>query len=55
MIAVRLKILPSTCDWLRLFHLFITKLMALPTANRKEGKTRSVGVNPCQWACSSGE
>src|SRR6476620_8147931 len=30
------------------------KLMALPTANKKEGKTRSVGVKPCQPACSSG-
>ena len=36
-------------------HFNITKLMALPTAKRKEGKTRSVGVNPCQFACKSGE
>jgi hypothetical protein len=28
--------------------------MALPTANKKEGKTRSVGVKPCQEACSRG-
>src|ERR1700744_2567150 len=30
------------------------KLRALPTANKKEGKTRSVGVNPNQGAWSSG-
>jgi hypothetical protein len=29
--------------------------MAFPTAKRKEGNTRSVGVNPCQCACSRGE
>jgi hypothetical protein len=27
---------------------------ALPTANRKNGNTRSVGVQPCQGACASG-
>ena len=32
----------------------ITKAIALPTANKKNGNTRSVGVNPCQGACSSG-
>ena len=32
----------------------ITKAMALPTANRKKGNTRSVGVKPCQGACSRG-
>jgi hypothetical protein len=31
------------------------KLMALPTANKKEGNTRSVGVKPCHAACSRGE
>lgn len=31
------------------------KLIALPTANKNDGKTRSVGVNPCHCACSSGE
>ena len=36
-------------------HLSITKLMALPTAKRNEGKTRSVGVKPCHWACNNGE
>lgn len=29
--------------------------MAFPTANKKEGNTKSVGVNPCQFACSKGE
>jgi hypothetical protein len=28
--------------------------MALPTANKKEGNTRSVGVKPCHVECSSG-
>jgi hypothetical protein len=32
----------------------MVKAMALPTAKRKEGNTRSVGVNPCHEACSSG-
>lgn len=32
----------------------ITNDKALPTANKKKGKTRSVGVQPCQGACSSG-
>ena len=25
-----------------------TKAMALPTANKKKGNTKSVGVHPCQ-------
>ena len=28
--------------------------IATPTMNRKNGKIRSVGVQPCQSACSSG-
>ena len=32
----------------------ITKARALPTAKRKNGNTRSVGVSPCHAACSSG-
>ena len=32
----------------------ITKAKALPTANKKKGKTKSVGVTPCQAACSNG-
>ena len=55
MIRVRLKIFPSTSAWLNVFHFFVTKLIAFPTAKRKEGNTRSVGVNPFQLACSSGE
>ncbi len=35
-------------------NLGITKAMALPTANKKNGNTKSVGVQPCQLACSSG-
>jgi hypothetical protein len=31
-----------------------TKLSALPTANKKDGKTKSVGVKPCQLACLKG-
>ena len=31
-----------------------TKAIALPTANKKKGNTRSVGVIPCHFACSSG-
>ncbi len=32
----------------------ITNDIALPTANKKKGNTRSVGVNPCQGACLRG-
>jgi hypothetical protein len=28
--------------------------MALPTANKKEGNTKSVGVNPFHSACKNG-
>ena len=31
-----------------------TKLSAFPTANKKDGNTKSVGVNPCQLACLKG-
>ena len=31
-------------------NLGITKDMALPTANKKKGNTKSVGVQPCQLA-----
>jgi hypothetical protein len=30
------------------------RYVVMPTMNRKNGKTRSVGVHPCQGACSSG-
>lgn len=36
-------------------NLGITKDIALPTANKKKGNTRSVGVQPCQGACFKGE
>src|SRR5690606_479238 len=32
----------------------ITKDIAFPTANKKKGKTKSVGVQPCQGACCKG-
>src|SRR5690606_13617524 len=32
----------------------ITNAMAFPTAKRKNGNTRSVGVHPCQGACFKG-
>src|SRR5690606_16374281 len=35
-------------------HLVLTKAKAFPTAKRKEGKTKSVGVNPCHLACNRG-
>jgi hypothetical protein len=50
MMIVLLKILPRTAPSLMFTHFFITKLMAFPTANMKEGNTRSVGVKPCQLA-----
>jgi hypothetical protein len=34
---------------------FDTKLKALPTANKKDGNTKSVGVNPFQSACFNGQ
>jgi hypothetical protein len=43
--AVRLRIFQSTVDWFMFAHLSITKLIAFPTAKRKDGKTRSVGVS----------
>ena len=54
MSAVRLKIFPKTADSAIPSHRGITKLMALPTANKKDGNTKSVGVNPCQAACCKG-
>ena len=55
MIKVLFSIFPTTCPWLIVWNFFIAKLIALPTANRKEGKTRSVGVNPCQAECCNWE
>src|SRR5690606_3051800 len=32
----------------------MTNDIALPTANKKNGNTKSVGVHPCQGACFNG-
>ena len=50
----RLRIFVSAADWLISCSLGITNAMALPTAKRKNGKTRSVGVQPSQGACFNG-
>jgi hypothetical protein len=52
MITVRLNILliKAASD----SNFFLEKLKALPTANRNDGKTRSVGVKPIHGAWSSG-
>ena len=52
--AVRLVILATMLEWLIPSHLGSTKLRAFPTANKKEGNTKSVGVNPCHFACNKG-
>src|SRR5690606_33249548 len=39
---------PASCN------LGITNDIAFPTANRKKGKTKSVGVQPCHGACFNG-
>ena len=54
MIRVLLQILPSTSARVFSSHLRITKLMALPTANKNDGKTKSVGVKPFHLACCRG-
>lgn len=52
MIIVRLNIFSKTSFLESFCHLGVTKLKALPTANKKDGNTRSVGVNPfhCAWS-----
>src|SRR5665647_630030 len=54
MSRVRLPILSndSLLSWLPYFEK--EKNMEAPTTKRKNGNTRSVGVHPCQAACSSG-
>src|SRR6185437_3990822 len=54
MMAALLNIFHNTDPVPRPSNFFCEKLMALPTANKKEGKTRSVGVKPNQTACSRG-
>src|ERR1700744_62066 len=53
--SVRLNILPNTAPLSICANFFMVKLMALPTAKRKEGNTRSVGVNPFHLAWLSGQ
>ena len=52
---VRLITLPKKAPLPSARYFSIEKLIALPTAKRKDGNTRSVGVKPCQLACNSGE
>lgn len=52
---VRFITLPKKAPSPRARYFSIEKLIALPTAKRKDGNTRSVGVKPCQLACRSGE
>ena len=51
---MRLRIFAKTSVLDQFAHLFMEKLKAAPTAKRKEGKTKSVGVKPCHAACWSG-
>jgi hypothetical protein len=53
-INVRFKMVNSTVDLPNFSTLGKTKLSELPTANKKDGNTKSVGVNPCQLACLKG-
>jgi hypothetical protein len=52
--AALLNILNNTEPVFMPINFFWEKLIAFPTANKKEGKTRSVGVKPNHAACSSG-
>src|SRR5665811_1376360 len=51
---VLLNIFRKKAASLTIRYLSSEKLIALPTANKKEGNTRSVGVKPCHVACSKG-
>src|ERR1035437_7138636 len=51
---VLLNIFLKKAASLTIRYLSSEKLIALPTANEKEGNTRSVGVKPCHVACSKG-
>jgi hypothetical protein len=53
-IILRLKMVSSTFALPAFSKLGKTKLSELPTANKKDGNTKSVGVNPCQLACLKG-
>src|SRR5688572_11964072 len=52
--TVRFRTFPRNAASFSVLYFSIEKLIALPTANKKEGKTRSVGVKPCQGACRRG-
>src|ERR1700722_3281750 len=51
----RFNILATAAPSPMALNFFMLKLNAFPTAKRNEGKTRSVGVNPCHFECSSCE
>src|SRR5690606_39674469 len=52
--AARLKIFFITSPEPRASYFDMENASALPTAKRKKGNTRSVGVQPFQGECSSG-
>src|SRR5688500_4754543 len=52
--TVLFNIFRRKAEWFNCWSFSNEKLIALPTAKRNEGNTRSVGVNPCQSACSNG-
>jgi hypothetical protein len=54
MSKVRLVIFFQKAALLPASNFGITKAIALPTANKKKGNTKSVGVTPCQGACLRG-
>src|SRR5688500_14907993 len=54
MSIVRFKIFLIKTASLICLYLSKEKDMALPTAKRNDGKTRSVGVKPCHAACCRG-
>ena len=54
MITVLLVIFRKTSENVLSPQPVFTNAKAFPTAKRKEGKTKSVGVKPCQLACSNG-
>ena len=54
MSTVRLATLRQKAAVLPLCKPGMASASALPTANKKKGKTRSVGVQPCHGACAKG-
>jgi hypothetical protein len=49
-----LRIVKSTLDLPDFSKLGKTKLSELPIVNKKDGNTKSAGVNPCQLTCLKG-